>query len=94
MSFETAVETCEANPIVAAIADGIAHTDIGLTLATIILAVVTWNLIDDRKQERIRHHFTHMFTFRHTHAERDTFGSDGNLIEHAEIDHTEINGDD
>lgn len=91
MSLATSIsETCESNPILSAIADGIAHTDIGLTIATIVLAVVTWNLIDDRKQARIRHHWARLVMFRHTHAERDTFNDEGNLIEHGEIDRTEI----
>lgn len=56
MNFSSAV-TCESNPILDALAAGISHTDIGLTLATVMLAVVTWNLIDDKKQARILHHF-------------------------------------
>lgn len=86
-TFASAVETCETNPFVAALAEGIAHTDIGLTIATIILAIITFNLIDDRKQERIRYHWLH--PFRHFHAEQDsvTDAANGDHTEsHTEID--------
>jgi hypothetical protein len=85
MLAEGAAQVCEANPILSALAEGIAHTDIGLTIATIILAVITWNLIDDAKQERIRHHFQ---PWHHMHGSIDSSvdSPDGHSQVHTEFD--------
>jgi hypothetical protein len=90
----TAAEKCveEGNPIAIALADGIAHTDIGLTTATVILAIVTWNLIDDRKQDRIRHHMTAILPWKHMHAEQDSVTDNATTGDHTES-HTEIDVD-
>lgn len=58
-----------------AIADGIAHTDIGLTVATLILAFATWQLIEDRRKRAIHdkvQRIIHPIKTRHVHYERDT----------------------
>lgn len=90
---EAASEVCdEANPILVAVADGIAHTDIGLTTATVILAIVTWNLIDDRKQDRIRHHMTAILPWKHMHAEQDSVTDNATTGDHTES-HTEVDFD-
>lgn len=77
MFFSTA-SSCESSPILDAISAGIAHTDIGLTLATVFLAIVTWNLIDDRKQSRILHHFVPSVRIsRKVRITQDTTSADG-----------------
>lgn len=78
MNISAAIETCNENPIVIAIAEGISHTDIGLTLATIFLAIITWNLIDDKKQARIlRKMVPHVKISRTVKVSRSTTSADG-----------------
>lgn len=78
MNISAAIETCNENPFLIALADGISHTDIGLTLATIFLAIVTWNLIDDRKQARILRHFVPSIKVsRHVKMTRTITSADG-----------------
>lgn len=71
--------------------DGVAHTDVGLTIATLILAFATWQLIEDRRKRAIHERvqrIIHPIKTRHVHIERDT-DSDG---EH-EHSHTVIDYD-
>lgn len=55
--------------------DGVAHTDVGLTVATLILAFATWQLIEDRRKQAIHarvHRIMHPLKSRHVTFERDT----------------------
>lgn len=78
-----------------AIIDGVAHTDVGLTLATLILAVCTFMLIDDRRMQRLHDKFTHVtHPFRKVHAVKDddtTFANGDRSVSHTELTMEEEN---
>ena len=83
-------ETCEgAMSFGDAFIAGVAHTDIGLTIATIVLAGCTFLLIDDNRMNRIHERFTHVaHPFRNVHAakDQDITGADGSFTH----THTEL----
>lgn len=71
---------------------GISHTDVGLTLATLVLAACTLLLIDDKRMDRIHQRFTHVtHPFRNVHAVKDEDRTEGNAhtITHTELTMTE-----
>lgn len=83
-------ETCkEVMSLGDAIIAGISHTDIGLTLATLMLMFATLLLIDDKRMDRIHRRFSHIaHPFRNVHAAKDEdyTGADGSHT----VSHTEV----
>lgn len=74
---DVASATCipESDSLWHAVKAGIAHTDMGLTAATLILAFATWQLIESKRKQEIHARvarIVHPIKSRHVTYERDT----------------------